>query len=219
VFEKTKQGITPYFTTDYDLIELAKFLLQILPITVLHEWVKGHYVGQKKEFKHTLNQQTDTLATQYQLHQQPPYSTSRKPLAPPNYCIRLIYDNSIITSKFYHILAQAMHEPPIIEYVRRKTKWSPYVFSLVDWNSHEHAFTRLTRKQKVTMAKLIPGLANTNRQNHTYYNTSNLCPICLTEEETFEHVLTCQHPTTCAFRDTCLTQLDKDLHQLNTPPL
>jgi hypothetical protein len=115
VFEKTKEGITPFLTTDYDLIELAQSLLHILPITVLHEWVKGHYTGDQKEFKHTLNQ------------------------------------------------------------------------------------PRLTRKQKITMAKLIHGLANTNRQNHLYYNTANLCPSFNVEEETFENALTSWHPTTCTF--------------------
>jgi hypothetical protein len=85
MFEHTKAGITPYFTTDYDLIEIAKSLLGIISITVLHEWVKGHYTGTTKEFKHTLNHNADQLATQYQLHQQPWFKTTRKPFPPPNY--------------------------------------------------------------------------------------------------------------------------------------
>ena len=105
VFEHTKAGITPYFTTDYDLIEIAKSLLDILPITTLHEWVKGHYTGNQKEFKHTLNQHADKLATQCQLRQQPTFKTTPKPLPPPNYRVRLIYENSIITSKYYSVLS------------------------------------------------------------------------------------------------------------------
>ncbi len=65
--------------------------------------------------------------------------------------------------------------------------------------------------------KLVHGLANTNCQNHLYYNTSPLCPICNEVEETFEHVLTCKHPSTTSFRDTCLAQLDRDLNHINTP--
>ncbi len=66
VFEKPTTGIKPYFTTDHDLVEIAQYLLTILPITVLHEWVKGHYTGSKKEYKHTLNHRADALATRYQ---------------------------------------------------------------------------------------------------------------------------------------------------------
>jgi hypothetical protein len=48
----------------------------------------------------------------------------------------------------YQILAQAMHEKPITEYIQRKAKWNPYVFSLINWDAHEQAFKRLTRQQK-----------------------------------------------------------------------
>lgn len=52
---------------------------------------------------------------------------------------------------------------------------SPDVFNLVDWNAHEWAFKRFTWEQKITMAKLVHGLVNTNCQNNLYYNMSNLC--------------------------------------------
>ncbi len=67
------------------------------------------------------------------------------------------------------------------------------------------------------MTKLIHGLANTNHQNHLYYNTIKSCPICEAAEETFEHVLTCQHPAARIHREQCLQQLEKDLQQANTP--
>jgi hypothetical protein len=93
----------------------------------------------------------------------------------------------------------------------------PLQFLLVDWNAHERAFKRLTCQQKILVSKLVHGLANTNRQNHLYYNTSNLCPICNAVEETFEHILTYQHPSAISFRDASLLQMEKDLQRINTP--
>jgi hypothetical protein len=72
---------------------------------------------------------------------------------------------------------------------------------------------QLTRQQKISVAKLVHGLANTNHQNPLSYNTSPLCPICNAVEETFEHVLTFKHPSTTSFRDACLLQMDKELKQ------
>jgi hypothetical protein len=178
---------------------------------------KGHYTDRKPEFKHKMNQQADKVAGYYQSHQQTNFKTARKPLPPPNYRVRLIHDNTVITSKVYQTLAQAMHEKPITEYIQRKAKWSPYVFSLVNWDAHERAFKCLTRQQKISVAKLVHNLVNTNRQNHLYYKTSPLCPICGLAEETLEHVLTCNHPTTRTCCDECLLQLEKDLQQINTP--
>lgn len=44
-FHWTEQSITPFYTADYDLIHLAKYLLQLLPITAIGTWVNGHYGG------------------------------------------------------------------------------------------------------------------------------------------------------------------------------
>ena len=71
---------------------------------------KGHYTDRKPEFKHKMNQQADKVAGYYQSHQQTNFKTARKPLPPPNYRVRLIHDNTVITSKVYQTLAQAMHE-------------------------------------------------------------------------------------------------------------
>lgn len=139
VFEKTKAGIMPCFTTDHDLVKPAQQLLAILPITVLHAWVKGHYTGTKLEFKHSINYQADKLVTQYQLNQQHCFKTMRKLLPPPNYKSCLLFDNMVITSKVYQMLAQAMHGKPTKEYIRCKANWSQYVFTLFNWNAHEQA--------------------------------------------------------------------------------
>jgi hypothetical protein len=66
-FHKTVPGISPFLTTDYDLVCMAKTLLQMIPITVAAEWVKGHYKGSNKEFKHEVNSKADHLASKFLL--------------------------------------------------------------------------------------------------------------------------------------------------------
>ncbi len=65
-FHSIKAGVTPYLNMDHDLIELIRYLLDILPITITYEWVKGHYMGRKKELKHYLNYDVDAIAGNYQ---------------------------------------------------------------------------------------------------------------------------------------------------------
>jgi len=57
------RGITPFFTSDYDLIALIRLYFGLLPISAVGEWVKGHYSGDKRQYKHDLNDRVDKLAT------------------------------------------------------------------------------------------------------------------------------------------------------------
>jgi hypothetical protein len=90
-----KEGITPYLSTDHDLIELVQQLLSLIPITIATEWVKGHYTRRNREYKHNLNDTADRLAGDYQrLHTS--HYTIPRPIAPPNFSIRLLWDNSVL---------------------------------------------------------------------------------------------------------------------------
>jgi hypothetical protein len=43
--------ISQFLNTDYNLILLAKNLVTLLPVTIVSEWVKGHYKGDNREYK------------------------------------------------------------------------------------------------------------------------------------------------------------------------
>jgi hypothetical protein len=102
-----------------------------------------------------------------------------------------MHNGSVMTSKFYTVLSRAMHDNTLSDYILRETKWSATIFAMVDWDTHERAFKRLTQYQKITTVKLIHNLANTNHQNHLYYGKDNRCPVCQSKEEMFEHILKC----------------------------
>jgi hypothetical protein len=125
-FSPIKKGITPYFNTNHDLVEVAQSLLQLLPIAISNEWVKGHYEGKNKQYQHHLNEEADEIAGTYQLHQRP-HRTVRKPLSPPGLRIRLLYESSIITSRVQSALQNSLHGSPIEEQILKKTKWTRWV--------------------------------------------------------------------------------------------
>lgn len=43
--------ILQFLNTDYNLILIAKNLVTLLPVTIVSEWVKGHYKGDNREYK------------------------------------------------------------------------------------------------------------------------------------------------------------------------
>jgi len=129
----------------------------------------------------------------------------------------MLYDNSVITSKSYSTLSTLKHEKALRAYILRKTKCTQRTFDGVDWKAHYSAFNKLTVFQRISTAKLIHNLANTNRQNYLYYSTSPSCPGCLSAEETFEHVLICDHPPIVHHRHLQLQLLRNTLLHIPTP--
>jgi len=86
-FTPIRPGITPYFKTDHDLLEVTQSLLQLIPITIAMQWVKGHYTGLDRQYQHTLNETADQVAGEYQRFQYP-HCTICKPIPPPDYRVQ-----------------------------------------------------------------------------------------------------------------------------------
>jgi hypothetical protein len=158
----------------------------------------------------------DKIAGDFQLSQEPHYSI-RKPIAPPDFKVWLLFESSVATSKLKQITRDGLHNTPIVDHIIRKAKWTTQIFDSIHWDAYERAFQRLLRFYQYSTAKLCHGLVNTNRQNQLYYGQSPPCPICSQEEETLVHVFTCSHPSATYHRQTRLAELCKDLDTAGTP--
>jgi ribonuclease HI len=92
VFHPRSTSITQYLQSDYELVLIAQHLLSIIPATIIAEWVKGHYNGDYREFKHDLNDRADHLAGKF--NKRPPrhFRQQSMPCLSPGYSIRLLYD-------------------------------------------------------------------------------------------------------------------------------
>jgi hypothetical protein len=88
---------------------------------------------------------------------------------------------------------------------------------MVNWDAHGQAFHRLSRQQKISTAKLLHQLINTNRQNKLYYRISDLCRGCGLHEESFHHLLTCPDSSMVDCRVAALDNLLTSLKAIGTP--
>lgn len=217
VFRRLYSGIGQFLYADSDLVQVAILLLREIPIKVLTQWVKGHSTAKQKNLPETLNTIADNLAGAYAKSPDKNFSPKALPLAPPNYRICLVYNNSTITSKLYKILHAAHHSKVITNHILKKTTWTPQVFDLVDWDAHERSFKHLTRNQQITTIKIIHQLMNKNWQNKLYYGSSDFCPCCQLAEETFQHVLRCPAPSFSTHCSKAFNHLIVSLTAAGTP--
>jgi hypothetical protein len=138
-FRPIKAGITPYLAADHDLIEVSRFLIQLIPVVIATEWVKGHYRGKDREYKHRLNDTADRLAGDFQGRQHP-HRTIRKPIAPLDFKVCLLHDSSVMTSKAYQCIVTNIHDPPLAEHIQRKAKWTQAIFGeIIEIVMREHS--------------------------------------------------------------------------------
>jgi hypothetical protein len=216
-FQPVTPGISPFMSPSYDLLLLAKQLIARIPITLIGEWVKGHYTGKDRRIQHDLNDRADEIAGGHLAAQDNSTGTNTGTIPYPGYRIRILKDNKVTSSKYRAIISNGRHNQLLIDYILKKTKWSNTEFQKVHCVAHGKAFQQLTRHQQIFTAKLIHNLANTNKQNYLYYKTSSLCPGCQTTEETFEHVLLCPLPQTIQYRQLILEHLHIQLRKIQTP--
>jgi len=61
-------------------------------------------------------------------------------MAPPNYRICLLHDNSVITTGITNTLVTSLHDTQLVAHLQRKYGWSPLTFGKIHWDAHERAF-------------------------------------------------------------------------------
>jgi hypothetical protein len=109
----------------------------------------------------------------------------------------------------HHLLG--MHEEPMCKQIEQHAKWAKGVIDKVNWKAHEKAYTSLKRLSRIGICKLANGLLHTNHEVHKIYGTTNLCPCCGAEDETFAHMLTCGEEAVATNRAAALEKLTKSL--------
>jgi ribonuclease HI len=217
VFKNDYRSLTGCLATDYDIICQAKIILHQLPIKVKAEWVKGHSTAKTKSTPEEINIIADQLAASYADCNPLLYRPSRLPLPPPKYAVRILFDGSVITSKLYKILSNSLHTATFIAHIMKKSKWPHRIFDMINWEAHSLAFRRLSRQQKISIAKIVHQLINANKQNHIYYNDSPLCPCCNLDDKTFLHVFSCPDKSATSHRTLAQKQLIFALKNIGTP--
>ncbi len=117
-FSPRTPSISRFLHTDSDLVMEARHLIMLLSVTILSGWVKGHYTGDNREYKHDLNEKVDHLAGTF--NKNPDLIPSKMPCPIPNYAIQLIYKDSPVTTKLYRVMISALHHKGFIAYITKK---------------------------------------------------------------------------------------------------
>jgi hypothetical protein len=139
------------------------------------------------------------------------------PCPAPAYTIRLIYDNSTLTTKLYKTMSSSLHRKNIVTRIKQKSQWDDTTFQQVHWDAHEAAFSSLSHSNRVMVAKLQHNLINTNHQNARFYGKSPKCPCFLSHVETLDHLLSCSSEGAAEHRQKAITLLETDLASIKTP--
>jgi hypothetical protein len=87
VFSTSTSTISQLLQTDYDLVVIAQRLLGLLPVTIVGKWVKRHYTGDHREYKHDLNDIVDKIAGAFNKKPPAPLKQHRLPSKLPGYPI------------------------------------------------------------------------------------------------------------------------------------
>jgi hypothetical protein len=66
--------------------------------------------------------------------------------------IRLVHNNTTITSKLYKTLHTALHTKKLQQHIMKKHSLPPQAFNLIRWEAHEKSFTNLSRIKKSIIA-------------------------------------------------------------------
>jgi len=173
VFTSTpKRGIYPLLAVDYDLLVLAKDMLQALPIRVSWAWVKGHYKGDDRKIQHDLNDLVDTLATQFRVAPPAGYEPTSKPMFHQLHAAALYRDGSMVTGKLSTIIYERCFQDKLIQTIKKRTKWSDEVFASVDWDAFGKVFSSYSRFYQTSIAKFVHGLWNTGEQKFLFQQDS-----------------------------------------------
>jgi hypothetical protein len=95
-FQPARPGISPFLSPDYDLLHMIKQIVTLIPMTLVGEWVKGHYTGKDRKPQHDMNALADELAGEHLRHQGTLESTNGSTLPCPGYKILLLKDTMLL---------------------------------------------------------------------------------------------------------------------------
>jgi hypothetical protein len=88
------KGISPFLSPNYDILHIIKQLVAVTPITIIGEWVKGHYSGKNRKIQHDMNDAADALAGQHLDDQDLHNGTNKFQPTYPGYKVRILKDST-----------------------------------------------------------------------------------------------------------------------------
>jgi hypothetical protein len=136
----------------------------------------------------------------------------------PLHKISVQTNSAVLTSKGSVEITTSIHKPALLKKVESDTKWPHPVVQSVDWQALSKAISSFSKLVRTKFTKLMFGLNQTNYLNNRYYGTDSTYPCCNKAPETFNHVLTCNSPTSTSAHLVLQEKLRSALETMSTPP-
>jgi hypothetical protein len=161
-------------------------------------WVRVHSdkIGHPFTQHEELNVRTVTLAERAQSELPSDMKPRHNALHFPEQQISIVLRQCKVTSKLPFHISNAIHGPPLQEYMIQKENWAPLVFESIAWEYLSIAFNKLASAQQFTTSKTVYSFWCTNSRDRHDRRQIKDCYFCGSEDEDWRHVLTCNG--TCA---------------------
>jgi hypothetical protein len=207
---------------DFDLLKDIRAKWKRLPITVKWHWIKGHqdddldYENLDSWAKN--NVQADTMAKLYWNHcEKHGKRLPNQEFSDEGWTFRY---NSSKRSRFkkQDIYEELFGDTTRDHWIEKKQISVDQIHS-IDWDNCERAIKRLPFSRQLWLSKHVSGHCAVGRmmKTRTHWEHS-MCPRCLQDNETTEHVLLCQDPRAAEHFERLAKKLDLELVSMETAP-
>jgi len=182
---------------DYSIYaDIQQQILQLQPIVLVFQHVKGHQDKQKDHVMMTpekLNIDCDRRAAQVPLPCPDP-DIQNTPLIDTAYP-HVMIAGKVIQRQLQHKLRDAATFPMYREYLQTKFQWPSDATDRIQWKVHQLANQHLMHSEQRVVTKFIHEWLPLLDRYHVLSSSLNKqCPSCRQELEMTEHFLNCSHP-------------------------
>jgi hypothetical protein len=125
--------------------------------------------------------------------------------------------NKITSNMKYHLTSQ-LNVPKLRAYIMAKEKWSDLTFDNVYWTAFETAFKRLSKNIQTAGSRSCHNLWHTGKRNGHIYRGKKACCFCNTEEEVWNHALSCGSLNATLVREASWAKVKKAMAPWTMPP-
>ena len=187
--------------SEWDVVFSIHSLRDKFPLAPQFTWVKGH-TDNMIAFKdlpllNQLNVEADTLAT-HELH----HYSSYFPLVPfdPTSKVQLHINGVTVTRRYATTLQTICTLPALKIYYEERFNWSKKIFDTIDWDTFSTVFSKSKGKRNFLTKFCVNHLPTGKRLHERVGTENNLCPTCLADIETDDHLVQCRHPSRARWR-------------------
>ena len=217
-------NISETLVPEYDLKILLQEILQICPIHITYEWIKGHQDEEKetrrKIFgpfpqKVQLNILADSLANTRVK------TDTNKEIIRPVYSTTImgLYNkDGVLIGDIRQHLTNAIYGENLLNYLCKKHKWTKESSWTIQWEALEAAVSSYGPTYRTKICQLMHDWQYIGERKHLMYDKDNKCPTQCGEIESKMHYVWCRDKEVMLKRQKAMGILKKQLQAMQTCP-